>query len=57
MKTFKLIWKMVFTVLDIILSIDSDGRKASRYSPLRAHILHENGLISSAEYRRSLGND
>ena len=38
MKTFKLIWKMVFTVLDIILSIDSDGRKASRYSPLRANM-------------------
>ncbi len=57
MKTFKLVWKMLFTVLDIILSIDSDGRRATRYSALKAHVLHEEGLISDAEYMRSMGRN
>ena len=56
-KAFKLVWKMVFLAMDIVLTAALDKRRTPRYSALKAQILHEDGLISDAEYRRSLGND
>ena len=56
-KTFKLIWRFVFTALDIVLTIASDKRMKPRHSALKAHTLHEEGLISDSEYMQSLGRD
>ena len=56
-KTFKLILKITFTVLGFILEITSDKRSKSPYTALQAHNLHEDGLISDAEYARALGHD
>ena len=56
-KAFKLLWKLTFITLDVLLTIASDKRAKPSYSAMKAKHLHEDGLISAAEYRRSLGND
>lgn len=56
-KVFKWIWTFMFVALDIALTIGSDGRSTGRHSPLKAQLLHEDGLISDAEYMRSLRGD
>lgn len=55
-KAFKLIWKFTFIALGIALKIGSDGR-TGRHSPMKAQLLHEDGLISDAEYMRSMRGD
>jgi len=56
-KTFKLIWKFAFTALGIVLAIASEKRSKSPYTALQAHVLHEDGLISAAEYMKALEHD
>ena len=56
-KAFKWIWKFTFVVLDMALTIGSDGRTVGRHSPMKAQLLHDDGLISDAEYMRSLRGD
>lgn len=56
-KVFKLIWKFVFIALSVVLAIASEKRSRSPYTALQAQLLHEDDLISDAEYMRSLGND
>ena len=54
---FKVLWKFTFTALSIVLAIGSDGRSVGCHSPMKAQLLHEDGLISDAEYMRSLRGD
>lgn len=56
-KTFKLIWTLAFAALGVVLAIASEKRSKSPYTALQAHNLHEDGLISDAEYMRALGHD
>lgn len=56
-KVFKRVWMLVFTLLGIVLAIASEKRSKSPYTALEAQLLHEDGLISDAEYMKSLGND
>ncbi len=56
-KVFKLLWKLTFIALGVVLAIASEKRSRSPYTALQAQLLHEDDLISDAEYMRSLGND
>lgn len=56
-KAFKLVLKLALTVLSIALAIAAEKRSRSPYTALQAHNLHEDGLISDAEYTRALGRD
>ena len=56
-KTFKLILKLTLTFLSVALAITSEKRSKSPYTALQAHNLHEDGLISDAEYTSALGRD
>ena len=53
-KAIKLIWRFGLIVLNAALDIGFEKRSGSRYTAIKAHNLHEDGLISDAEYTRSL---
>lgn len=54
---FKLILKLTVTVLSLLLAITSEKRSKSPYTALEAHILHEDDLISDADYMKALEHD
>ncbi len=53
-KAIKLVWRFGLIVLNAVLDIGFDKHPKSRYTAIKAHNLHEDGLISDAEYTRSL---
>ena len=54
---FKLVLKLTLTFLSVVLAITSEKRSKSPYTALEAHILHEDDLISDAEYMKALEHD
>lgn len=57
MQVLKIVFKLTFTALSVIFAIGSDSRTGRRHSPMKAELLHEEGLMSDAEYMRSLRGD
>ena len=56
-KSFKLVWRIVFTALNVLMTIGFDKHSKSPYTPLQAHILYEDGLISGSAYKKALDHD
>ncbi|KTD56737.1 hypothetical protein Lsan_2897 [Legionella santicrucis] len=54
MKSWKLIAKIVVMVLQTIAVFASDKPTQTRYSAINAQHLHDEGLISDAEYAKSV---
>jgi hypothetical protein len=56
-KTIKLIWRFGLIALNAALDIGFDKPTRSPYTAIKAHNLHEDGLISDAAYTRSVHGD
>jgi len=56
-KAIKLIWRFGLIALNAVLDIGFEKHTGSRYTATKAHNLHEDGLISDAEYTRSVHGD
>ena len=56
-KAIKLIWRSGLIFLNAVLDVGFEKHPRSRYTATKAHNLHEDGLISDAEYTRSIHGD
>ncbi|WP_131783796.1 hypothetical protein [Legionella gresilensis] len=54
---FKILWKMLVLLLQVVCLFASDRRSNSRYLPYQAQDLYKKGLINAAEYNRAIKSD